>query len=85
MESSENNPELELLAQIHNRLVDLTKLIAEVEMQKTNSEMLKTKLRQVITSAKPVEAATHPGAVTMRQQKVIAPTDTNITPGEAGE
>jgi len=82
MEQSEANPELELLAQIHNRLVDLTKLIAEIEMSKTQSEALKQTLRQALTTAKPVEVATHPGTVTMRQQRVIAPTDGDITPGE---
>lgn len=85
MEESEVNPELDLLAQIHNRLVDLTKLIAEIELAKTQSEALKQKLRQALVNAKPVEAASHPGAVTMRQQKVIAPTNDNITPGEAGQ
>lgn len=84
MEEHTGQSQLEMLAKIHNQLVDLTTLIAEVELSKTTSEILKRKLRQIQASAQHVDAEERPsGAVVTRQQKVIAPIDEAIEPGEA--
>jgi hypothetical protein len=77
--------QLELLTQIHNQLVDLTKMIAEIEMSTSNSELLKSKLRQVIVTSQHIDATGKISDSAPRQQKVIAPTDTSITPGQANQ
>jgi hypothetical protein len=78
-------PELELLAQIHNQLADLTKMIAEVELEKTTSELVKSKLRQYIVKSMHIDAAGKISDTTPRQQKVIAPENHDITPGEGNQ
>jgi hypothetical protein len=84
MEEHTDAAQLELLAKIHNQLVDLTKLIAEVELSKTNSQELKRKLSQLANTAQHIDTAHATGGSALpRQHQLIAPTDTHITPGEA--
>jgi hypothetical protein len=79
------DPQVELLVQIHNQLADLTKMIAEVEMEKTSSELVKNKLRQYMVSSMHIDGSGKISDSTPRQQKVIAPTNHDITPGEANQ
>ena len=79
----QTDAQLEMLVKIHNQLADLTKVMAEIEMQKTTSEMLKTKLRQLISAAGHIDAGGRSGLAEPSARKVIAPTDTSIQPGEA--
>jgi hypothetical protein len=82
MEEPTNTGQLEMLAKIHNQLIDLKKIIVEIELAKPGiTQSLQTQLRGMIASDQPVSAS-NPGAVVERQQKVITPIDTNIQPGE---
>jgi hypothetical protein len=83
MEERENNPELDLLAKIHNQLVDLKQIIVDIELSRTDtSHTLQTRLRQIIANDSHIDGSGHSDSPVARQQKVIAPTDTSITPGE---
>jgi hypothetical protein len=81
MEERETSPEVELLTKIHNQLVDLTKMIAEIEMTKTTSELLKNKLRQVLVGSQHLNAEGSSTAAGPKQQKVIAPINEGVQPG----
>jgi hypothetical protein len=80
----QKNPELEMLAKIHNQLVDLKQILVEIELSKTTtSHTLQTRLRQIIGSDQHVDGDARPGMLEASERKVIAPTDGSITAGEA--
>lgn len=73
--------QLELLAKIHDQLVDLKRVIVEIELSHPNtSHTLQTRLQQILSGDKHLGEGS--GSTAPRQQRVIAPTDTNIQPGE---
>jgi hypothetical protein len=83
MEERTDDGQLELLAKIHNQLVDLKQIILEIELSRPGtSHTLQIRLRQVMGSVDHVNIAGHADMPTSRQQKVIAPTDTTIEPGQ---
>ena len=82
MEEREDSPQLELLAKIHNQLVDLKRVIVEIELAKPGTpDTLKSKLSEIIGSDEQL-TGDRTGSPEVKHQKVIAPTDTGITPGE---
>jgi hypothetical protein len=84
--TKQESAQLELLAKIHNQLVDLKQIIVDIELSRTDtSHTLQTRLRQIIGSDQHLKADGSSGSPLARQQKVIAPTDTGITPGEAAK
>jgi hypothetical protein len=83
MEHGDNSGQLELLAQIHNQLIDIKKILVETELARpgTTSE-LKTKLQEIVGGDKPVVSAHPGGGIQQRQHQNIAPENTGIQPGE---
>jgi hypothetical protein len=80
----QQSPELEMLSKIHNQLVDLKRIVVEVELSKpTTSHTLQTRLQQIVGTDKHVDSAGRSGVPQERQQKVIAPTSDNLQRGEA--
>jgi hypothetical protein len=80
----QTTPELEMLSKIHNQLIDLKRIIVEIELAKPGtSHTLQTRLQQIVGTDQHVNSEGHPGVTTVRQQKVIAPTTDNIQAGEA--
>ena len=80
----QKNPELEMLAKIHNQLVDLKQVIVEIELAKPGtSHSLQTRLRSLVGADEHVDGDAHPGMLQASARKVIAPTDGHIAPGEA--
>ena len=83
MDQHNDAAQLEMLAKIHNQLVDLKTVLVEIEMARPGtSQSLQTRLRQIIGGDQHIDVAGHSAATATRQQKVIAPTDNNIQPGE---
>lgn len=73
--------QLELLAKIHDQLVDLKRVMIEIELSRPGtSHTLQTRLQQIVSGDEHLDA--HAGPAAPRQQKVIAPTNTTIQPGE---
>jgi hypothetical protein len=61
-------------------------MIAEVEMSKTSSDLLKNKLRQFMVNSQYADTTGRTGeAGAPRQEKIIAPTNDAIKPGEGRE
>ncbi len=81
MQENTDTAQLELLAKIHNQLVDLKKILVEIESVRPGTpHELQARLRQIVAADKHIDAAS--GAAPARQHQTIAPTNTNITPGE---
>ncbi|HSX01555.1 MAG TPA: hypothetical protein VLF67_04920 [Candidatus Saccharimonas sp.] len=73
----------ELLVSIHNQLVDLKKLLVEIELARPgNGQALQNRLRTVMGSVDHITADGRAAEATLTRQRVIAPTDNNITPGQ---
>ena len=84
--TKQETAQLDLLAKIHNQLVDLKQIIVDIELSRTDtSHTLQTRLRQIIGGDQHLDADGSLGTPAARQQRVIAPTDTGITPGEASK
>jgi hypothetical protein len=82
MEERIEDKQMDVLISIHNHLVDLKAMLVEIESSHSDaSESLKSNLRELISNDSHLEGGSH--ATASREQKVIAPTDTGITPGEA--
>jgi hypothetical protein len=76
--------QLEMLGKIHNQLADLKQIIVEIELAKPDtSEELRASLSKILSNEARIDAARHGDAPATRQQKVIAPSDTGIKPGES--
>lgn len=74
----------ELLVQIHNQLVDLKKLLVEIELARPGTtHSMQTRLRSIMGNTDHIDADGRASDARIRAQKVIAPTDPNIQPGEA--
>ena len=81
MEGTED-AQLELLAKIHDQLIDLKRVIIEIELARPGTApALQAKLHEILSSAQHLGEGSDSSAP--RQQKVIAPTDLDIQPGEA--
>jgi hypothetical protein len=81
MEERTDDRQFELLARIHNQLVDLKRIMIEAELARPGaSHTLQNRLRQIVGNDDYIEVGGHVPAPAARQQKVIAPLDTNITP-----
>jgi hypothetical protein len=80
----QTSPELEMLAKIHNQLVDLKRIIVEIELSNPGtSHTLQTRLQQIVGTDQHINSEGHANEHLPRQQKVIAPTSDNIESGEA--
>ncbi|HEY2003765.1 MAG TPA: hypothetical protein VGH44_01460 [Candidatus Saccharimonadia bacterium] len=78
-----NDAQLDMLAKIHNQLVDLKRIMVEIELARPGtSQSLQTRLRQIVGNDQHVDAAGQLGALAQKERKVIAPGDNNIQPGE---
>jgi hypothetical protein len=72
----------ELLVEIHNQLVDLKRVLVEIELTRPGAtEAVKTRLQEVLGSSQHIRADGSADGHS-RQQRVIAPTDPDIKPGE---
>ena len=73
--------QLEMLAKIHDQLVDLKRVVIEIELARPGaSHSLQARLQQIVSSDQHISEKS--GTSEPRQQKVIAPTDPNIQTGE---
>jgi len=81
MEGTED-AQSELLTKIHDQLVDLKRVIIEIELARPGTApALQAKLQEILSGDQHLGASS--GSSDQRQQKVIAPTDLDIQPGEA--
>jgi hypothetical protein len=87
MEEHQPNLQTEILAGIHNQLVDIKKILIETQISRPDaSPALKDRLGQLQGSVDYIDAS-RPGnsPAGPHQQKVIAPDNPNIQPGEGNE
>jgi hypothetical protein len=85
MEERTDDRQLEMLAKIHNQLVDLKQIIVEIELARPGtSHTLQAHLRQVTGNPERIDAGGRSNTPTERQQKVIAPLNADVRP-EGGE
>jgi hypothetical protein len=85
-EPTPDNAQLELLAKIHNHLVDLKQMIVEIEnADPTKSHTLQARLKQIVAGDQLIDVGGKSVAPGVRHERVIAPTDHNIQPGEANK